>query len=353
MHVPPPAITQPVRLVALDMDGTLLSPDGTVSPRARDALGAALAAGIEIVIATGRRHTYAMRQLRALGLPEQTLLISSNGAVIRSLDATLIERTHMSREATLRLFAALGDFRNALVVTFDRVTPTGDDLCGSLVVEELDDLHTSLGKWIESNASSIQHVRPIEQCLEPTAQGLEPPAEDPEPSLPIQAMLCGTIARMRAAEALLHTIPGVQAMSDLAVPPQLAEADTPPAADIVLHRTEYPARDLSIVDILPAGISKGTTLSRLLAARGFTPANLMAVGDNWNDLPMLSLAGVPVLMGNAPADLLEQARSLGWFIAPSNERDGAADAIEAALAHNARLAASAAELEPTLVTTAP
>lgn len=344
--MPSSSVPQPVRLVALDMDGTLLSPEGTVSPRSRAALHAALAAGVEVVIATGRRHTYAMRQLHALGLPETTLLISSNGAVVRSLATTLIERAHVSREASLRLFGALGAFRDALVVTFDRVTPTGDDLRGSLVVEELGALHTSIGKWIESNAPSIQHFHPIERCLDADA-------DHPEPELPIQAMLCGTIARMREAEALLHAIPGVQPMGDVARTAQsiLTEADTPPTADIVLHRTEYPDRDLSIVDILPAGISKGTALRRLLAARGLTPANLMAVGDNWNDLPMLSLAGTPVLMGNAPADLLEQARSLGWFIAPTHERDGAAEAIEAALARNSRLTGDG-EPEPALASTA-
>src|SRR6185312_11778949 len=78
--------TQP-RLIAVDMDGTLLGETGQVSPRNLAALLAAHAAGIEVVVATGRRHAYAMRVLRPLDLPHACALISSNGAVTRTLGA--------------------------------------------------------------------------------------------------------------------------------------------------------------------------------------------------------------------------------------------------------------------------
>ena len=124
----------------------------------------------------------------------------------------------------------------------------------------------------------------------------------------------------------------------------MPEIETVPA-EIALHRTEYPARDLSIVDILPAGASKGTALASLAAARGLTIHNVMAIGDNWNDLPMLHVAGTPVLMGNAPPELLTRARSLGWWITRSNEQDGVAHAIEAALTRAQRLHPTALPLE--------
>src|SRR6185437_14135353 len=78
--------TQP-RLIAVDMDGTLLGDTGQVSPRNLSALLAAHAAGVEVVVATGRRHAYAMRVLRPLDLPHACALISSNGAVTRTLGA--------------------------------------------------------------------------------------------------------------------------------------------------------------------------------------------------------------------------------------------------------------------------
>jgi len=307
-------------MIALDLDGTLLSSTGLISPRNQAALHAARAAGIEIVIATGRRHFYAMRQLRALDLPADSILISSNGAVVRTVAADLIERSLMTESSCRRLFAELGTFRDALVVTFDRVGPDGDDERGALVVEELAGLHASIEKWMIANDPYIDRIHPIEDSL---AAGN-----------PIQMMLCGTISRMRAAEALLRAIPGVSHVDDTeeAAP---GASTVPPA--IALHRTEYPSRDLSIVDILPAGASKGAALTRLAASRGLSISNVMAIGDNWNDLPMLGVAGTPVLMGNAPADLLLRARAHGWWITRTNEADGVAHAIEAALTRAGRL----------------
>ena len=106
-------------------------------------------------------------------------------------------------------------------------------------------------------------------------------------------MLCGPVSRMREAEARLLEHPGV-------VP--VGASETHPNAVLTLHRTEYPDRDLSIVDILPAGCSKATAIARLAESQGITPAEVLAIGDNWNDLPMLAFAGQQVVMANAPAD---------------------------------------------------
>ena len=187
-----------VRMIAVDMDGTLLATGGQVSAANRMAIAAAQAAGIEFVVATGRRHCYAMRQLRALELPAGNLLVSSNGAVVRTIGSTLIRRALMTRSSSERLFARLGEFRNALVVTFDRVGLDGEDERGALLVEELADLHASIEKWMVANEPYIEHLRPIERCL--------------EGGLPIQMMLCGTVERMRRAEALLRSVPGVKDM---------------------------------------------------------------------------------------------------------------------------------------------
>ena len=56
-------------------------------------------------------------------------------------------------------------------------------------------------------------------------------------------------------------------------------------------RTEYPARDLSILDLLPRGVSKGWALERLARRLGMDRKETMAIGDNWNDVDMLEWAG--------------------------------------------------------------
>lgn len=295
-----------VRMIALDLDGTLLGSDGKVSEGNLAALLAAEDAGITVAVATGRRHCYALKVLRGLGLHPETILVSSNGAVVRDFSSRLIERTLMPTETALWLCGHLGEFRNALVITFDKVGVDGEDTRGALVVEELEELHGSIGRWMEANGPYIEHVRPIEDALRGDS--------------PIQMMLCGTVERMRRAEARMLEDEGVVAVGDLRE-----------GGRISLNRTEYPARDLSIVDILPAGCSKGAALLRLAAARGVEAAELMAIGDNWNDLSMLEIAGFPVIMANAPDDLTAQAAARGWVMTGAHGADGVAEAILAAV----------------------
>ena len=325
------------------MDGTLLNEDGRVSPRTLAALHAAHRAGIEIVVATGRRHAYAMRILRPLGLHHALALISSNGTVTRTLGSTteptqLIARTHLPHATALWLCAHIEEFRNALVLTFDRVGPDGEDTRGALVVEHLDQLHASIGRWMEVNEPYIAHIVPIESALTPAAH-------DAPSNAPIQAMLCGTIDRMTRAEARLLQHPGVAASGhpsgrsggehlgapcQAASPPDVGMNESPPPL-LTLHRTEYPARNLSILDILPANCSKGAAILALAAARNIPASQIMAIGDNWNDVSMLEAAAHPILMANAPDDLRALALTRDWTIGPSNRADGVALAIESAL----------------------
>jgi hydroxymethylpyrimidine pyrophosphatase-like HAD family hydrolase len=337
------------------MDGTLLGDDGRVSPRNLAALHAAQAAGIEIVVATGRRHSYAMHVLRPLGLHHDSVLVSSNGTVTRTLGSfgtdaipsQLIARTHLPHATALWLCGHVDEFRNALVLTFDRVGPDGDDTRGALVVEHLDNLTASIGRWMAANEPYIAHVVPIERALYD---------EDSNHDLPIQAMLCGTVERMARAEARLLEHPGVSASGHpsgrssstmngptTAGAPHLASemwdsshqasgVSSDPAPILTLNRTEYPARDLSILDILPAGCSKGAAILSLAATHNIDPAQIFAIGDNWNDVSMFEIAGSAVLMDNAPEDLKALARTRGWRIGPANTNDGVADTIESALA---------------------
>jgi hydroxymethylpyrimidine pyrophosphatase-like HAD family hydrolase len=299
----------PPRLIAIDLDGTLLNSSGKVSPRNRAALKLAESSGIEIVISTGRRHSFAMHVLRDLHLRPTSAVVSSNGTVIRTIDAQLIHRTHLPLSTARWLCAHLNDYRNTLVLTFDLTGPDGEDSRGALVVEHLDDLHTSIGRWMQANEPYIEHVQRLEDALQP------------HQNLPIQMMLCGPIDRMREAEALLSAHP-------LVTPVGTEES---PNAEVALHRTTYPETDLTLLDILPAGCSKASALTHVAALRGFTPADILAIGDNWNDVAMLRLAGHAALMSNAPDDLKTLAAASGWSVVPSNDEDGVAVAIESAL----------------------
>jgi Cof subfamily protein (haloacid dehalogenase superfamily) len=281
-----------IRMIAIDIDGTLMRSAGVeISGRNRDALLAAEAAGIEIVIATGRREAYAMPLIAQLGLSGNSVMISSNGAVVRGFDGSLIKRHFLPASTARRLSGELRGF-GTLVFTFDRQG------AGSLVVEDVEQLHARIQRWVEANRPYLLEVRPIESAFD---------ADE----LPIQGMVCGTVSQMRQAEAQLRALPV--------------------ASEISMHRTEYEARDLGILDLLPRGCSKGTAVARLASIRNLQPQEIMAIGDNLNDLEMLEYAGRGVVMANACEEILDIARDRGWERTVTNDEDGVAWVIEAML----------------------
>lgn len=283
----------PPRLIAIDIDGTLLPFIGTViSARNRRALREAEAAGIQIVIATGRRQAYATPLIHALGLRPETVLITSNGTVSRTLGGHPIDRFFLPVETARELCPALRRFGGTTVFTFDREGP------GELVIESLVQLHARIAAWVEANRTWMEEIAPLERAF-----------DSGEP--PVQGMVCGTVAHMRDAEAWLET-------SEF-------------SSKIELHRTEYPLRDLTILDILPPGCSKGVALRRLAESQGIARAEIMAMGDNFNDVEMLEYAGQPVVMANAAPELVHLARKRLWRIAAANDEDGVAQILESIL----------------------
>jgi Cof subfamily protein (haloacid dehalogenase superfamily) len=283
----------PVRLVAIDMDGTLLPTFAQkLSDRAAQALRAAQQAGIAIAIATGRRTNYTAPLLEGLGLRADTPLITSNGAVIRTLSGESIDRCHMEARVARGLCGLLREF-GAVVFTFDRPGR------GELVLEDLEQTHGRIALWIEANRNAIEVVKPLERAL--------PDGDDP-----IQGMVTGTVARMRAAEKALKASEWFSSCECVC--------------------TVYPARDLSILDLLPPGVSKGWALARLAGRLGIDRKETMAIGDNWNDVDMLEWAGQAVMMGNAAQELRTMAKMRGWKQAPPNNQDGVAQVLEAAVA---------------------
>ncbi|MBS1806015.1 MAG: Cof-type HAD-IIB family hydrolase [Acidobacteria bacterium] len=286
----------PVRLVAIDIDGTLLPTfSQTVSTRNAEALRAAQRAGITVAIATGRRTAYTAPLLQGLGLRADMPLITSNGAVTRTLGGDPLDRSHLKASVARELCSLLRPF-GTLVFTFDMVGR------GELILEDFEQAHQRIALWVEANRDAIQKIQPLETGL-------------PDGNDPIQGMVTGVVERMRQAEKALHAS-------------NLTDSCT-------AVRTEYPARDLSIVDLLPPGVSKGWALERLAARLGVDRKETMAIGDNWNDVNMLEWAGQAVLMGNAAQDLRAMAKMNGWKQAPPNDEDGVAVTLERALTRHA------------------
>jgi Cof subfamily protein (haloacid dehalogenase superfamily) len=273
-----------IRLLAVDIDGTLLDPAYQIPPANLEALQRAHNAGVEVILVTGRRHTFALPIAQQLGF--DLWLISSNGAITRSLSGESFHRDLLPAATARKACGHMRGFRGNTVLTFDVETR------GALVLETAEELSLTLGRWLGKNADFVQYVVPIEESLSTD---------------PVQLMFCGPIARMQQALAAL--------------------ASGGFDSEITVLRTEYEYRDLSIVDVLNRGCSKGHALERWAAHRGLTRDQVMAIGDNYNDVEMLEFAGRPVIMGNAAPELKQN----GWTVTLSNAESGVAAAVEEAL----------------------
>jgi len=271
----------PIRLLAVDIDGTLLDGRGRLPDAHRDALVEASARGIEIALVTGRsfHFTHAVIDL----LPVPLTLIVNNGAVVKRKTGETEWRHVLEREVARRILEETRHLEDSVAVVFDR---PGER---QIVFERMDWTHPNRRGYYEKNKAYIA------AAPSPLADTL---TEDP-----IQVMFNGSVEPMRALVATLRAMPAAERFS--------------------VAITEYERRDFSLVDVNGSGCSKGTTLARWAASLGLTPTEVMAVGDNLNDVEMLDFAGTAVVMGNATDALKER----GYRLTGTNDEGGLAAAI--------------------------
>ncbi len=280
-----------IKLLALDLDGTLLDPQGKISSANRKAIREAEHNGVLVTIATGRRFRDALPV--ALELDLNAPIITHNGALIKfadTLDAISVSllQPDVSGEV-IRVGRELGG--DALVST----QPEGH---GSLFYERISEGNLPLQKyirWAESlhgtaAGQGLKHVEDLGAVLPNTSV--------------IHISYSGQCSAMERMANELRTEFGDR---------------------ITLLQTIYTALDFTLLDILPAGSSKGSGVEKLASISGLLPEHVMAIGDNFNDIEMLEYAGTPILMGNAAEGLRAER---GYHRTLSNAEDGVARAIE-------------------------
>jgi Cof subfamily protein (haloacid dehalogenase superfamily) len=271
----------PIRLIALDIDGTLLDSRWQVSEANRNAIAEAARRGIEVALVTGRRYDFAMPVARQLEAP--LTMIVSNGALVRRNDGRTHLRHLLPRRVAEPVLRLTEPWREGAAVIFDRPAEN------QVMLERLDPDDSLRYAYYSRNKEFIGLANPLETCL----------TEDP-----IQVMLSGRVALMRDAERALRGA-------------SFAEA-------YALAVTMYEHRDFAMIDVLNPICSKGASLAEWARLRGYARAEVMAIGDNHNDLEMLSFAGIPVVMGNSVPAL----KTFGWHETCSNDENGVAHAIE-------------------------
>ena len=270
-----------IRLIALDLDGTLVNSRWEISERDRRALAAAFQRGIQIVVVTGRRPLSAAPYVAQIPCPVTT--ITSNGALVRTPAGEVVYQDFLPREVALQALEVAHEYRPYTVAIF-HVPGRGQVTMQDNAITE-----GPLGWYVRT---SLDHLL------------LVPDLKAVVTSDPVQLMMGGPQGRIEPAEILLR---------DSAVGPS-----------VNLTWTKYPARDIAILDIMNRGCSKGRALKFWATRASIAPCEIMAIGDNFNDLEMLDFAGLPVLMGNHCAGLDRP----GWAITSSSDENGVATAIE-------------------------
>jgi len=280
-----------IKLLALDLDGTLLNSKGVVPDANRAAIRAAEDRGVLVTIATGRRF----RDGRPVGIELElnAPLVTHNGALIKYADSLeTVAASLLPTKTVMEVLRVGKGFGGDALVSAD---PHGK---GTLLYDRVADDNIPFQRYIrwsemlhgDDAYEAITHVDSLEDII-----------ADHEV---IHVSFSGTCVRMEEMIDVLKN--------------ELGET-------VTVLPTIYPRRDFTLIDILPSDASKGKGVEKLALLNGLQPENVMTIGDNFNDLEMLEFAGTPVVMGNADPSLLERAE---FYTTVTNDENGVAAAIE-------------------------
>ena len=269
--------SSPFRLVAIDLDGTLLDSRYQISAANRQAIRDLQDAGIQVVLATGRRFGMGIAYAESLGLDGP--MIFQNGAVIKDLATRLTIAWRGLPANLVRAIVSLGHELGFSAILF--VDPHG---VGRVLLEDRPERYFRLKKYIDSRWSDAALVR---DCRDHGRLDI------------LQVLFCGGVVAIR----------------------ELAEACRRRFGDDARRLlTEYPDRDLSLLDLMHWNVSKGEALRRVACLAGLTREATAAIGDNFNDREMLAAAGLAMVMGNADPALQAEFPT----VLPPHTTDGVA-----------------------------
>jgi Cof subfamily protein (haloacid dehalogenase superfamily) len=277
----------PVRVVALDVDGTILRPNFTVGPRTRQAVRRLVAQGILVVVATGRRLATAYGYAQEAGVGPQAAIVALDGALVVRGRREVLRRRPLDPEAARCLMAWAQELGVGYVLQGEgRTYVAPGQGPGGLLREAL--RRGALG--------SLAGVRHTLWELAPFwgrwGIGGHQPPEPVYKFSPIGPSAARARLRQRIEES------------------QLAVHLTTPGGPGF--------------EVVAAGVSKGEGLAWLLGHLGVDPSQALAIGDSWNDVHMFLTVGHPVAMGNAHAGVKAYAR----WVTGSVEEEGVAQVLE-------------------------
>ena len=269
------------RLVAVDLDGTLLSSSHEIPAENHRALADCAAAGVAVAIVTGRRFPGVLPYLRALDL--DAFVVANSGAIIKEgIDGPILRRRLLARGVAERVLHIADQS------AMEAVLHDGPNAEGHLILRE--------------SARELPHLARY------LSRATPPPSWTDVLRLerdPVQIGFANSVSEIRSFITVLTTELG-------------ARRD-----EVSLARTEYPVDNLALLDVLATEATKSAALWFLSERLGIKMSETIAIGDNWNDLDMLEHAGMGVVMQNATHEL----RGRGFQETGTNDEAGVAQAI--------------------------
>lgn len=280
-----------ISLLALDLDGTLLDSRGRISERNRNAIDSARKQGVRVALVTGRRFRDARPVALELGL--DVPLISHNGALTKHA-ASL----HTVSVLPLPLAAAREALQIGRAADADALLSDDHEGLGVLVYDHISGNNIAANRYLtwarglhgdEEGPNAVEQVTSLEDYL------------DHEP---IHLAFSGRCKKMDQLEEKLHAELG---------------------SSVKILGTKYIEQDFTLLDVVNPAASKGAGVAATAAELSASQEEIMAIGDNYNDLEMLLFAATGVVMANAPLSLREIP---GLHPTATNNENGVALAIE-------------------------
>ena len=270
------------RLIALDIDGTLADSDGKITTRTKEAVHSAAQTGATIVVATGRRFITAKPRVLQLEFPE-VLLAAHNGAILKRLNGELLHHQLLPCAIAKQVVQIAKEF-GLRPVAFE-----GTQDSANLFVEDYGD---RLDGWergyLEENRAHLNWVDNL--------------ATD----------LPGDVIE------IISVVPAEKAHKIAEIFQTRLNGQVKPIL-VIINNGRHAFLGLS-----HARVGKDLPLRYLAEQMEITPSQILAIGDNYNDLDMLQFAGTAVVMENADEALKQQ----GFYVTASNDADGVAAALE-------------------------
>lgn len=283
-----------IKLIALDMDGTTLSPDLTISQENRQAILAAQSAGIEVVIATGRSFVEASDPVRHVGLDLPYICL--NGAEVRDQAGKLLSATHL----------------------FENDVPKITSILDS------DSIEYQIFVGPKMYTKNIEGI--VEIFVQLAVANLQTPPIDKIHAEVMERVDQGAIVQVNSFEPIIekhtHEMYKIFGSSSDYSKLEKARESLKPMPGIAVSSSG--AGNLEITSV---HAQKGIAVEQYAKTKGITMENVMAIGDSYNDLSMMKTAGHAVAMGNAPDDIKAACK----HVTATNEQSGVALAIEAIL----------------------